>query len=123
MVEQRCKLEDALERSEKQMAEYRTKAVEVLRDQREESRKAYNASRASYENQILNVNVSHQLENRVGHAEVARLTDQVRSHALMSEGQQKLYDSSREEQQSEITAQTTRILELESILEISARAD
>eukprot|EP00972_Heterocapsa_arctica_P048167 7102738-Heterocapsa_arctica.AAC.1 len=63
MVEQRCKLEDALERSEKQMAEYRKKAVEALRDQREESRKAYNASRASYEEQILNMNVSHQLEN------------------------------------------------------------
>eukprot|EP00972_Heterocapsa_arctica_P066878 9869126-Heterocapsa_arctica.AAC.1 len=63
MVEQRCKLEDALERSEVQMAEYRNKAVEVLKDQRDESRKAYNASRASYEEQILNMNVSHQLEN------------------------------------------------------------
>eukprot|EP00972_Heterocapsa_arctica_P031855 4693722-Heterocapsa_arctica.AAC.1 len=41
----------------------------------------------------------------------------------MSEGQQKLYDSLKEEQQCVIVAQTARILELESILETSARAD
>eukprot|EP00972_Heterocapsa_arctica_P013716 2023052-Heterocapsa_arctica.AAC.1 len=69
------------------------------------------------------MNVSHQLENRSGLAELARLTDQIKSHALMSEGKQKLHDSLIDEQQSVITAQTARILELESILEVSARAD
>eukprot|EP00972_Heterocapsa_arctica_P076351 11263078-Heterocapsa_arctica.AAC.1 len=41
----------------------------------------------------------------------------------MSKGKQKLHGSLIDEQQSVITAQTARILELESILEVSARAD
>eukprot|EP00972_Heterocapsa_arctica_P092044 13575463-Heterocapsa_arctica.AAC.1 len=116
-------LQDALERSEQQMAEYRGKAVEALKTQREESRRVYALSRANYEDQIMNLNVSHQLENTLGLAEVARLTEQTSSHALMSEGRQKLFDSLREEQQCVIVAQTARVLELESVLENSARID
>ena len=56
------------------------------------------------------MNVSHQFENRSGLAELARLNEHTKSHALMSEGKQKLHDSLMEEQQSVITAQTARIL-------------
>eukprot|EP00972_Heterocapsa_arctica_P019254 2841384-Heterocapsa_arctica.AAC.1 len=69
------------------------------------------------------MNVSHQLENRSGLAELARLTEQIKSHALMSEGKQKLHDYLIDVQQYAITTQTARILELESIIEVPARAD
>eukprot|EP00972_Heterocapsa_arctica_P071208 10518860-Heterocapsa_arctica.AAC.1 len=60
----------------------------------------------------MNMNVVHQQENTLGLSEVARLTEQIRNHALMSEGKQKLFDSLREEQQYVIVAQAARVLEL-----------
>eukprot|EP00972_Heterocapsa_arctica_P110855 16324822-Heterocapsa_arctica.AAC.1 len=71
----------------------------------------------------MNGNAVHQQENTLGLSEVDRLSEQIRNHAIISEGQQKLFDSLREEQQCVIVAQTARIHELESILEQSARAD
>eukprot|EP00972_Heterocapsa_arctica_P055770 8226303-Heterocapsa_arctica.AAC.1 len=69
------------------------------------------------------MNVSHQFENGIGRAELARLTEQIKNHALMSEGKHKLHASLIDEQQSVITAQTAWTLELESMLEVSAHAD
>eukprot|EP00972_Heterocapsa_arctica_P060205 8879714-Heterocapsa_arctica.AAC.1 len=69
------------------------------------------------------MNVSHQLENRSGHAELAPLNESIQSHALMSEAKQKEHDTSMESQLSATVTAGARILELESILETSARAD
>eukprot|EP00972_Heterocapsa_arctica_P071663 10585918-Heterocapsa_arctica.AAC.1 len=49
MIDYKGKMEEFLERHEVQCCEYRNKAVEALRVQREESRKAYAVARASYE--------------------------------------------------------------------------
>eukprot|EP00972_Heterocapsa_arctica_P025163 3707421-Heterocapsa_arctica.AAC.1 len=64
-------MEESIERAEIEFCEYRDKAVKALREQREASHKTYNASRTSYEEQIMNMNVSHQTENHAGHAERA----------------------------------------------------
>eukprot|EP00972_Heterocapsa_arctica_P108219 15936897-Heterocapsa_arctica.AAC.1 len=59
LIDYKGKMEESLERAEVEFCDYRNKAVKALREQREESHKAYSASRASYGEQILNMNVSH----------------------------------------------------------------
>eukprot|EP00972_Heterocapsa_arctica_P065412 9654995-Heterocapsa_arctica.AAC.1 len=79
-------LQSALVLADDLMVDGKNKMEDALRAQRDESRRVHALSRASYEDQIMNMNVPHQLGNTLGLAEVARLVEQVRSHALMSEG-------------------------------------
>eukprot|EP00972_Heterocapsa_arctica_P002674 396175-Heterocapsa_arctica.AAC.1 len=60
----------------------KTRAATVERNLREENHRADTTSRANYEAQLLNLNVSHLAENVTGNAEIARLAEQIASHAI-----------------------------------------
>eukprot|EP00972_Heterocapsa_arctica_P115538 16448279-Heterocapsa_arctica.AAC.2 len=58
MIDYKGRMEDSLQSQEIQFREYKNKSAEALRAQRDESRKAHLESRASYEEQILNMNLT-----------------------------------------------------------------
>eukprot|EP00972_Heterocapsa_arctica_P020623 3040762-Heterocapsa_arctica.AAC.1 len=64
------------------MVERRCKAEDTLKAQREDNRRVYALSRAGYENNIMIMNVVRQQENTIGLSEVARLSEQIRNHAI-----------------------------------------